>query len=50
MSIDAFLVYVKFSTDCPSTVNSIRWAGMLRWFRTRVWEQDGFILPTVNRD
>lgn len=44
MSVRRFLSYVQYSTICPDGVNPYRWAGMLRWFETRMRLCDGLDL------
>ena len=32
MSIERFLNYIRYSSDCPMDVSPARWLGMLKWY------------------
>ena len=37
MNIDRFLIYITYSTECPTDIHPVRWAAMLTWATKRGW-------------
>ena len=37
MNIDRFLIYITYSTECPTDIHPVRWAAMLTWATNRGW-------------
>ena len=37
MNIDRFLIYITYSTVCPTDIHPVRWAAMLTWATKRGW-------------
>ena len=31
MTLERFLIYIRFSTECPADIFPARWKAMLRW-------------------
>lgn len=40
MTLDSFLLRAKFTLDQPPQVHPNRWAGMLRWYLSRLLFED----------
>lgn len=35
MSVQRFLIYIRFSTICPQGISPMRWRAMLAWLEVR---------------